>query len=216
MSQTGVQTPASANPFGMALFTVATPSGSDLHLQTQEEADWYERRRDEYRLHNKFINISDILDLDRLLMLEVMTYRWGIWIAQGWDYLHSMVDPRELQKNIREYSQEIRMLKQNMGIDKVGRDKNKGEQLGDYISTLLERAKIFGYHRNRQYEYAVTKVYELRSQIMTHDRCDEREREDLDLSEESILAWIREELIPGWDEIDEKFRVEQSIWIRSQ
>jgi len=205
----------SNNPYGVTLHTVVTASGSDIHLQTVEEAAWYVRRRDEYQKHNKFPNISDLLDLDRLLTLEVMIYRWSLWISQGWDYLYGLIDQREMQKNIREYSAEIRLLKQNMGIDKVGRDKNKGEQVGDYLSTLLDRAKVFGYHRNNQYQLAVTKIYELRSMVTTYDRCDEREREELDLSPERILDWIRGDLIVLWDELDDSFRVDQSIWVRS-
>ena len=78
---------AGGNPYGYALYTVATPSGSDLHLQTQEEADWYESRRDRYLSDNKFTMMSDLQDLDRLLMLEVLSYRWGLWMAQGFDYV---------------------------------------------------------------------------------------------------------------------------------
>jgi hypothetical protein len=91
-----------------------------------------------------------------------------------------------MQKNIREYPAEIRLPQANMGIDKVGVTK-QGEQVGDYLSTLLDRAKVFGYHRNNQYQLAVTKIYELRSMVTTYDRCDEREREELDLSPERIL-----------------------------
>ena len=175
-AMTQQQAASGGNPYGYALFTVQSPSGSDLHLQTAEEADWYESRRTRYQTDNIFPNISDLQDLDRLLMLEVLSYRWGLWMAQGFDYVYSRVDEGQLKNNIKEYSVEIRLLKQSLGIDKSTRDKDKGESLADYTTELLHRAKEFGYHRNDQYEKAVTKFYELRSMVMTYDRCDEEER----------------------------------------
>lgn len=540
---------ASQNPYGVMLYPVSTPSGGQLNLQTPEEADWYDQRRGQYLQQNKFPNVSDLLDLDRLLQLEVMVFRWGQWISQGFDYLHTLVDQQELQKHIREYcvdeetealtrrgwvrfmelrpgeeiltlnpdtglsewqvprtvhtfiptsplrrvetrdisalvteghrwhvqrgtrqrnddspyefrttdeldgycwaptsalhggfdahpkysdalvelvawwwtegscsrpglydgeiaqshranptkvasirrallketgapgelkldkqtghrpvwnetrrgdmtyfslskrlvealeevaphkvvqpefiaaltqgqldlfieksltadgwvdarfgswnisqrrremlesfqiaavlagyqanikysssidmwrmsmsrrtharpipatrepelqrendyhglvwcpevsngvwvcrregivhftgnSREIRELKLALGIDKVSRDKMKGESVPDYLKTLLERAKTFGYHRNKQYETAVTLMYELRSMLLTHDRCDEIERDELDLSEETILEWIRTKMLAEWDELDQSFRENQKIWVR--
>jgi hypothetical protein len=208
-------TTAAGNPYGYQLYTVSTPSGSDLHLQTQEEADWYESRRDRYLTDNIFTNVSDLQDLDRLLMLEVLSYRWGLWMAQGFDYVYARVDEGQLKNNIKEYSVEIRLLKQSLGIDKSTRDKDKGESLSDYTTNLLRRAKEFGYHRNEQYELAVTKFYELRTMVTTFDRCDDEERSLLDLSHDSIFEWIRENVIKPWDEMSDAFRKSQSMWIRS-
>lgn len=210
------QQPDPGNPYGITLYTVKTPSGSELHLQTQEEADWYESRRDRYLTDNVFPNVSDLQDLDRLLMLEVLSYRWSLWMAQGFDYLYARVDEGQLKSNIKEYSVEIRLLKASLGIDKSTRDKEKGESLADYTQSLLERAKQFGYHRNEQYEIVVTKFYELRSMVMTYDRCDDEERAMLDLSMDSIFAWIRDKVIADFDEHSEAFRKNQAIWIRSQ
>ena len=214
MSQATPTQAAPQNPYGVTLYPVATPSGGQVNLQTPEEADWYDQRRDQYLSQNKFPNVSDLLDLDRLLQMEVMVFRWGQWISQGFDYLHTLVDSQELQKHIREYSREIRELKVALSIDKVSRDKDKGESLPDYLTTLLERAKTFGYHRNHQYERAVTLMYELRSMVLTHDRCDEEERDELDLSPETIMEWIRTNMIAEWDEIDQSFRENQKIWVR--
>jgi hypothetical protein len=202
------------NPYNLPSFPVDTPSGAKIELQSPDEVDWYNNHRDDYLAHNKFPNVSDLLDLDRLLLLEVMVFRWGLHLSRGLDYLYALVDVRELQRNLREYSAEVRLLKQNMGIDKVSRDRNKGEQLGDYLSTLLDRAKVFGYHRNRQYETAVTLLYELRSLVLTYERCDEQERSELDLSPDSIVEWIRTSVLPAWDEIDQSFRKDQAIWVR--
>lgn len=201
--------------YGYSLYTVLTPSGSDLHLQTPEEGDWYESRRDRYQRDNHFPNISDIQDLDRLLMLEVLTYRWGLWMSQGFDYLFARVDENDLSKKIKEYSAEIRLLKLALGIDKATRDKDKGESLPDYIDNLLGRAKEFGYHRNAQYQKAVTLFYELRAMVTTYDRCDDEERQTLDLSMESIMEWVRTKAIADWDQLADDFRANQSMWVKS-
>lgn len=207
-------TSQASNPYGITLFTVNTPSGSELNLQTPEEGDWYEQRRDRYQQDNMFPNISDLQDLDRLLMLEVLSYRWGLWMAQGFDYQFARVDENALKNNIKEYSVETRLLKASLGIDKATRDKDRGESLSDYTEHLLERAKLFGYHRNEQYQVAVTKFYELRSMVMTYDRCDTEEREVLDLTMQSIFDWIRDNVIRDWDAHSEAFRKNQAMWIK--
>jgi hypothetical protein len=202
------------NPYGITLYTVTTPSGSEYNLQTQEEADWYENRRDRYTSDNHFPNVSDLQDLDRLLTLEVMIYRWSLWLGQGFDYMYSRVDEGQLKNNIKEYSVETRLLKASLGIDKATRDKEKGESLADYTAQLLQRAKEFGYHRNQQYEIVVTKFYELSSMVKTYDRCDEEERNQLDLSMETIFEWIRDRVIKDFDEHSAAFRKNQAIWVR--
>lgn len=201
-------------PYGVTLYTVQTPTGSDFNLQTQEEADWYESRRDRYLTDNHFTNVSDLQDLDRLLVLEVMLYRWALWMGQGFDYLYSRVDENQLKNNLKDYSTEVRLIKASLGIDKLTRDKDKGESLSDYVDKLLERAKVFGYHRNAQYELTVTKFYQLRSMVMTYDRCDTEERELLDLSLESIVEWIKADVIEPFDQLQADFRKEQSMWVR--
>lgn len=116
-----------SNPYGVNLYTVRTPSGSDLHLQTQEEAAWYDQIRDRYLKDNHFPNVSDLQDLDRLLLLEVLVYRWGLWMGQGFDYFGTRIEESQLRTYIKEYSAETRLLKASLGIDKATRDKDKGE-----------------------------------------------------------------------------------------
>ncbi len=207
-------TSGTAGAYGLTLYTVQTPAGGEVNVQTPEEATWYEDRRNRYMADNIFTNVSDLQELDRLLTLEVLAYRWGFWMAQGFDYQMSRVDETDLSKKIREYSAEIRNVKLALGIDKSTRDREKGESLADYTEKLLTRAKEFGYHRNKQYELAVTRFYELRAMVRTYDRCDDEERQLLDLSMESIMDWIRL-ILEDWDQTSDAFRKQQSMWIRS-
>lgn len=204
----------SQNPYGVTMYPVVTPSGGELNLLTQEEADWYTQRRDLYVDQNAFTNQSDLSDLDRILAMECLIQRWSTWLMQGFDYMMTRVDEKQIQNQISEYSKELRQVKKSLGLDKISRDKDKDQSVGDYITSLLDRAKEFGIHRNHQYEKAVTLIYQLKTMVGTFDRCDEEERQDLDLSEESILQWIRDNIIEEWDTLDAAFRQEQRIWIR--
>lgn len=201
------------NPYGLQLYTVESPTGSPFYLQTEQEGIWYERQRDQYLEHNRFTNVSDLEDLGRLLTLEIMVYRWTTWLTQGFDYLAGRVNETELKNAIKEYSVEIRLVKASLGIDRAQREKDKGESVGDYIATLLKRANEFGVHRNDQYAKAVTYLWELISMVETHDRCDEQERKELDLSPESILGWVRTRVMPEWEQLNDDFRANQAIWI---
>lgn len=201
------------NPYGLALYTVKTPTGSQFNLQTEGEAEWYERQRDQYLLHNRFVNVSDLEDLSRLLTLEIMVYRWTTWLTQGFDYIAGLINQTELKNSIKEFSTEIRLVKASLGIDRLTRERDKGETVGDYVATLLKRAKEFGIHRDDQYAKAVTFIWQLISDVQTYDRCDAQERRELDLSPEATMEYIRTTIIPEWDAMNQAFRDNQKVWI---
>lgn len=214
MSSMAAPPDPTSNPYGVQMFPVTTPSGGSVNLMTQEEADWYMDRRDQYVDQNRFTNQSDLNDLDRVIFMECIINRLSTWITQGFDYFMTRVDEKQVHAQISEYSKELRQVKKSLGLDKATRDQSKAESVGDYINEVLQRAKEFGYHRNKQYELSVTKIYELKTLVTTFDRCDEVEREDLGLSHESIMEWIRENLIADWDALDQSFREQQKMWIR--
>jgi hypothetical protein len=201
------------NPYGLQLYQVTSPSGSTINLQNEAEAIYYEQQCSRYTSDNRFTNVSDIEDLSRLLTLEVMVHRWSNWLTQGFDYLAGRVNETELKTNIKEYSVEIRLVKASLGIDRAQREKDKGETVGDYVANLLERAKEFGVSRDEQYAKSVTYLWELISMIKTHDRCDEQERRELDLSDATIVDWVRKTVVPEWDGLNAAFRANQKIWI---
>lgn len=196
------------------LFPVKTPAGATLSLQAQEEADWYESMRDQYMAQNKLVNVSDLQDLDRILMLETMIYRWSVSISRGFDHYGAMVDPQQLKGNIKDYSIELRLLKAALGIDRVSRESAKGENVVDYLENLRRRAKEFGYHRNAQYEKAVTYLHELVAKVRIMDQCDEEELRELHLSDAAIVEFVRDVITPDWKELEDSFRETQSIWIQ--
>jgi hypothetical protein len=202
-------------PVGIDLHTVKLVSGRTLQVMGPDEAHWFNAMRDTYMAQNVFSLTTDLQDLDRLLIHELMVYRWTQHLARGFDYTNELVDEDQLRKNIKEYSGEITKIKESMGLNKASRDKSSQESIGQYLTTLKQRAKEFGIHREKQLDRALTLSKELFSLIGTYDRADAEERRKLDLSEASILAWVREVMAPEFDEVDAHFRANaQKYWVR--
>ncbi len=72
-------------------------------LPEQEEAEYFEESRDAYLKQTKFTENTDLKDLDRLLVLELMTFRWTQHLAAGADYDGDMVNERQLTADIKLY-----------------------------------------------------------------------------------------------------------------
>lgn len=195
-------------------FYATSPSGSPVPLLCQQEVEFYTSNVDRYESHYSLSNISDLLELDRVLLHELMVHRWGQWVLNGGlDYHGNPVDI-DLNKNIREYSKEIRDLKSGLGIDKKTRELSKGGNTANFINTLLLRAEEFGYHRNEQVIEAYTRWKELQGLLTLHKNCTPSERSQFKCREIDIMEFI-EEKAASLDLIDEKFREEkQRYWIR--
>lgn len=195
---------------------VELPSGSRWTVLTEDEKEYVLTKSDQYQEHNRFQNVSDMQDLDRIVQLETLIWRWNQWISLERDYFGRVeLDPR-LQENALKAMKEVRDLKKNVGVDKASRDKERGESVASYIENLGMRAKEFGVMRDDQAEKAVTLFRELLSLVVLHDNCTEDERRKQGVKPEEILAWVRR-VKPEFDEIDEKFREgSQKMWIRDQ
>lgn len=196
-------------------FRVKAPSGSNFFVLNDAEVSYFIDRAKRYTKDNHFTNVTDLQDLDRLLMMELMVWRWGQWLSNEVDYDGNQVDIDNLQKQLREYSTEIRQIKKILGIDKVTRDKEKGESVADYLENLRRRAKEFGVVRNQQAVKAITLFKELESLVTLHLNCDERERREQNIEVDDLLEWIKDIAIPEMNQIDEEFRkTSQTYWVR--
>jgi len=196
------------------LYSTTSPSGAHVPLMTQKEVEYYNDISERYQSDNKFTNVSDLLELDRVLMHEIMCYRWGIWLLNGGlDYDGNPVV--NLAKDVQMYSKEIRDLKAALGVDKKTREANKGANAADFIANLTLRAKEFGIHRNEQIIKAHTILKELEGLITLHVNSTPAERTEFQAHEKDIIAWCLEKF-KEFDKIDEAFRVSQSIWLRTE
>lgn len=194
--------------------TVTGASGATFEVLNEDEANWLKRNLKKYKDQFKFDNISDLQDLDRLLHMELLSHRWGIWLMRGMDYDGKIFDEREINMSKKETDREIRLLKQALGMSRVHRMTSEQQNVADYLGTLLQRAKEFGVHRDEQIAAAIDILMELRSKVLMHDRCDEEERASEGVTMEDIFEWIRDVAIVKYDSIDDAFRVNQKLWIK--
>lgn len=218
-SSTSVQGGAPPPPIsGQNLRHVNLVSGEVIQVQGEAEQTWFEKTRDRYLAETQFTEATDERDLDRLLVLELMVYRWTSHIAKGTDYEGHLVDEQDLQRNIKLYSDQIGKVKESMGLTKKARDAAASSgSFSEYLTDLKARAKAFGIHRERQLDKALTLLKELFAIVEAFERADEEERKKIGFEDEAaILQWIKDTAKPEFDELDEHFRQnEQRYWIRS-
>lgn len=190
-------------------------SGEPLAVIGEAEARWWNQARDQYLAQTRFTEVTDLADLDRLLIQELMIFRWSDHLARGLDYEGFPIDEDKIRKNLRDYSEQISRLKDNMGLTKKVRDQaaNEGD-FSQWIANLKARARQFGVHREEQVQKALVLMNELSSIVTTYDRCDAEERAKLGFETEGeIMAWVRSTMLPEFKDIDAKFRAgTQKYW----
>ncbi len=192
---------------------VISPSGNSFSVLNQAEADFYDQRSQRYQADNSFSNVSDLAELDRILMMELMCHRWSQWIIMETDYNGAMIDPSAIQKYIEVYSKEIRGCKRDLGMDKSSRDKDNESSVADYLQNLRLRAHEFGVHRNNQVIAAITFLKELQGKMTLSENSTEAERREFESNRDQVWEWCMREF-EKFDEIDEAFSKEQRAWVR--
>ena len=128
---------------------VRSPGGATYYVLNEREADFYNSISEKYLEHNKFTNVSDLQELDRLLASEVRAYRLSNWLMSEQDYDGRPIH-KDLGKEWKELSKEIRDIKEGLGIDKKTRDAGQGDTIADKWEFLKSKALQFGYMRNEQ------------------------------------------------------------------
>lgn len=214
---------------------ITLPSGGQFQVHP-EEFDYVTQRVQSYNSQIHFENISDLQDLDRVIIYELLIWRWTGWMISGVNYVNDVVDEPTLHKQIKETGGELRQLKGALNMDKVSRDRQRGEDsVAAFLAGLSVRAEHFGYKRRMETGLIMETFMTLRAKITLHDNCTEHERREQHCTMDDIINWLREEAFPIYDEIDRKFRQEtppklkdyteaelrylaggQSMWIREQ
>lgn len=199
------------------LRSVMLPSGA-IFWVFQREVGYFEDRVKRYLKDNKFTNVSDLQDVDRLAVLELLSWRYGIWVSQQKDYWGEQVDENTLSKHLKELSTEVRQLKASLGIDKLTREKQKGEDsLEKYLSALRDRARQFGVMREEQFAKGMELFNEAKALVVLYFNCDDDERREMHVTAKDVLEWFRDVAIPEYDAIDQHFRENvQRYWIKDQ
>jgi hypothetical protein len=194
---------------------VKLPSGATSYVLTDSEREWLSDKIERYLEDNHFKNVSDMLDIDKLVMFELMVHRWSMWVSKGKDYYDEEISVSLYAGMVENYSKEVRLLKKSLGVDKSTRDRVSGDDsVAARWANVLQRAKEFGYMRNRQALQAIESMHRIASLITVHRNMDENERKEFHFELSDILEVIEEE-VAVYKEIDEDFRHNvQSYWIR--
>ena len=148
-----VPTPPTTPP-PPAVTTVTTVTGQTVRLLHQREKDFYEEARDKYLSEYQFTHSNDWSTLDRLLNLEVQTFRYQWYTLAGLDYDGTLLLPKEesdYRRAIKDMQAQISEIQKDLGVSKAERERRTThDDVGTYITTLLQRAKEFGVMREKQ------------------------------------------------------------------
>jgi hypothetical protein len=201
-------------------FPVKTLTGHELELQTQQEQDYYRGAQHKYTTENKFTVASDLRSLERLILYEVMMFRWQSQLASGRDYDSAWLTATEadqLRKNIKETAPLVSQIQNDLGLTKSQREREQFESVGAYIQRVQLAAKEHGVRREKQLGRALELVNELFSLCGAYARSNENERRKLGFeSPDDIIEWVLTYMKPRYDEIDEYFRKhQQRFWLRN-
>lgn len=194
---------------------VSLPSGAPFEVLTADEGAFLKERSDKYQDQIAFTQITDLASLDTVLQLELTSHRWNQWIALGEDYDGTTVDVIALNKEVKSLSQEIRQVKKLLGIDKVTRDRARGEgSLPHYIAGLLRAAGEFGIHRAEQADRAFELMNEAVGLAQAWKNSTPAERRDLHITADDICEWLLETAGREMADLDAWFRENhQRYWI---
>ena len=194
--------------------TVKGASGTEYQVLTEDEAEWWADSIQQYTDQYNFENIADLQDLDRLLAMELLSYRWAAWLIRDSDYDGNSYDEKAVSANKDKIEKSIVSLKAHLGIGRKNRVESEQQSVADYLQHLLQRAGEFGVHRDTQNAEILNWFMELRAKMGLMERSDDEERTHNKVHPEQILEWISEELIPAIDKIDDHFRENQRYWIK--
>jgi len=195
--------------------TVILPSGAPFHA-APHEAEFVAELSRKYTTEFAFQSSSDLSDLDRVILFETLIHRWGRWLARRVDDTGLPIDERTVGERIGSTSSELRQLKKLLGIDKVAREKAKGEgSVPHYLANLLERAKAFGINRERQLDKALELANQLSSLVTLYRNCNDDERRNLHVTQADLIDWVETVFVPEFEAIDAHFRTHaQKFWVR--
>jgi hypothetical protein len=192
-------------------------SGKETVVQTDLEAEWFNETRNLYLKDLKFTEQTDLADLDRVLILELMVFRWTQQLSKGEDYEGDPVDSKQMAMDLRGYSDQISKLKENMAISKKQRDSAANDgNFSAWFTATKARAMKFGIHRQQQLNQMISLGKELFYIVDTFKRSDDEERVKMGFpTEHSIFEWVDQTMRPEFDALDKYFREhEQKLWVR--
>lgn len=198
------------------LVLVHTPNGGTIEVMGQAEADRYGQALAAYTTGVSFTERSDLEDLERILFMELMCYRWGRWLMAGQEYDGTLItNEGELRRWINDYATQITKVKESLKLDRKGRESDQAATFHERWTQLAQHAKDFGIMREAQLGKALEIMQDTYAILGAYDRSDDEERRVLGFpTADHILQHLRESR-PEFDEVDAYFRThQQRFWVR--
>jgi hypothetical protein len=187
---------------------------TQFQVLNTDEAEWFERSLEKYQEQYSFDNIADLQDLDRLLSMELLSYRYANWTIRESDYEGLAYDEKAIRDSKDKIDKQILQLKAHLGIGRKNRVESEQQSVADYMTELLKRAGEFGVHRDNQNAEILNWYMELRAKVGLYERSDDEERTHNQVHLDQIFEWIKDEFIPEIDKLDAHFRENQQYWIK--
>lgn len=197
---------------------VDLPSGAPFKVLTSSEVEYVNDRVRKYSDEFRWTNVSDIQDVDRVIIMELLTYRYGQWLAKQKDYFDQGIDEQALRRSLNDTSSELRLIKKQLGMDKPSRDKERGDDsVPAYLEQLRRRAQEFGINREKMLDKGLELSQQLIAMWQLHVNCDEQERLENRCTAEDVIEWIGTTFKPEFEAVDAHFRENvQKYWIAKQ
>lgn len=197
---------------------VTTVAGHRMPVLDESEKEFYEQLRDGYTASYQFTDPGDVSDLDRILTLELTTFRLNKQLGQGHDH-HGLPlgtkDIASINRTLKDIALTLSKAKDNLGLSKLAREAGAEEDPATYLQDLRRRALEMGVHRNKQVTLAIAELMELISIAQTYLRSNDFERSNTDYrTAEDIVRHIAVEVAQKMEELDAHFREHgQKIWV---
>lgn len=192
------------------------PSGGKFTVLTVEESQHYQSLVERYMDHNSFDNVTDLQDLESVLRLEILANRYANFLSTEVDYYGEDIDKSQTTNMLKVVEQELRSKKSHLGLDKVTRSKDNSTSINEKWNDILDRARRFGYHRNKQAVTAVTMLMEIIAKLTIQDNLETEEEHKIEgVTDRDIITWLKETVRPQFEKIDRDFlENEQQYWTR--
>lgn len=204
-----------SDPQGIGI-RILLPSGADYEVPTLEDAEYIERLIAEYQAEFVFENPSDLADLDLIVQMESLCWRWNRELSLGYDRSNQPVNARQLQDFVKSNSTEIRRLKDQLGMDRKQRMRTSGDgSVAEFIERLTTAGAQMNILRCAQLSEGIELSMQLRTLTTVYFNGDEETRRIFHCTAEDILEWVANVFDPRMQAVDDYFmHNDQSIWIR--
>lgn len=215
-------TPTSAP--AVQIIESSLPGGGVISLMNPQEANFFETLKKRYTKEFALTKPNDLARLSQLLIFELTAHRMTQRLAghvpqydsQGQFIGYEVVDADEIAlitKNLPSVQSEIRSIEQHLRLDKKSREGHGQQEIKEYMETLKRAAKQYGVHLSDRYKKYDEFRNELAWKLRVLDNADSKDKAYHNISEESIIKYMRD-FLAEMDDFDKSFAHDkQSVWV---